>query len=768
MRLRPTRLLLCAWALAAGVASAQAPFALDPALPALPLTESTRLGVLASPLGSRFSLSVQASEGGVHTGALGYGQDAFARMTVEVEVANGRAAEPLPRPTGRGTPTAPDAPLGPRYAFHTGGVRPGVAPLLDQTVRVGMTGVVLEGRTPEGVRVTATIVTPFTPSESLADTSALLTQIAPRHVVLVRVEAPPGRAASGTVRVGFDALPYNADRFENIGPGRLAGPLDALVWREGPWPSPTRRALAFATGAAERFQDGPFHGLHRPFTARAGGAWADTLVYAAHHGGRVQRDTKRGQDLRFYYTRFFDDVEGVLAYARESAAKDLARAESFERLLTRSDASPEEKWTLAVAARSDAASTLLLLDEDGRPHVYVLEGRFRHQSTVDVAHETELMALFAPWRLRLQLATWAEYVATAEAPGAVRNGERVTEGVGAAEYGPYVYHDVGDYPFVSPTTDYTYGPHMAVEENANYALLLYWYWRLTGDDAFVQQRLGLLNVLMQSLVNRDTDGSGLADAALGWTTYDVSEALKTAPENVYLGVKQAAAYLAAADLFERLAVRPSGSGGRDGGPVGIEDGEGRGYSDTPRTANVALRQRQAAALRAQADRIVATLEAARARHGYLPVSLDTTADGWDQRSVVLGEGLLLPGLAGLDAPPLGRIAALLTADWDETLRQSTRPYGVVLSSGESVTWFSKVMGADRVAATWYDRPTSSAAYAFAANRDNETAYNDGLFSETERWTGFWYPRGVTALGYVLPDGFTAADRDAFLRDLRAP
>ena len=765
---RSVFVLVAASALAAGTtpaASAQ-PFALDPALPAVPLTEDTRLGVLAAPLGSRFSLSLQASEGGVHTGALGYGQDALARLLIEVEVDDGRAAQPVPRPVGRGTPTAPDPPRGPRYAFHTGGVRPGVAPLLDQTVRVGMTGVELAGRTPEGVEVTATLVTPFTPSESLADTSALLTQIAPRHVVLVRLANESGGAASGTVRVGFDALPYNADRFENVGPGRLTGPLDALVWREGLWPSPTRRALAFATGAAERFQAGAFHGLERPFEAAPRGVWADTLVYAAHHDGAVERDTKRGHDLRFYYTRFFEDVEDVLGYARLHARQDLARAEAFERLLTRADASPEEKGTLAIAARSDAASTLLLLDEDGRPHVYVLEGRFRHQSTVDVAHETELMALFAPWRLRLQLATWAEYVAFAEEPGAVRGGERVTEGVSAAEYGPYVYHDVGDYPFVSPTTDYTYGPHMAVEENTNYALLLYWYWRMTGDDDFVQQRLGLVQILMQSLVNRDTDGSGLADAAIGWTTYDVSDALKTAPENVYLGVKQAAAYLAAADLFERLAVRPSGEGAEDGEPIGVEDGEGRGYAANERPANVALRQRQAAALRAQADRIAATLEAAHARYGYLPVSLDTTADGWDQRSVVLGEGLLLPGLAGLDAPPLRRIAALLAADWDETLAQSTRSYGVVLSSGEPVTWFSKVMGIDRVAATWYGRRPSSAAYTWAANRDNETAYNDGLHSATERWIGFWYPRGVTALGYVLPDRFTAADRADFLRDLR--
>ena len=745
-------------ALAALAVGAQAqPFALDSDVPALAVTDSTQLTLLTAPFGSRFSLSPRYAEGGVRTGTLGFDHDAFERLLIEVKTDDGA-----------------------RHAFR---LAPGASaqPFLNEQVRIGLTAVEMTGRTPEGLAVTAQIVTPFTPSESLADTSALLTQIAPRHVLLVRVENTSARAVSGTVRVGLDGPAFDRSQGVNLRPWRLSGPLDALYFRDvsgGVAPNGTGplRALAPVTGQAERFEDGPFVGLTRPFRLAAGTAHADTLVYAGHHGGAVLRDRKRNEDLRFYYTRFFADVDDVLAYARSTVVRDLARAAAFEQMLARSSATPEEKWTVALTFRNDLANALLLLDEGDEPRFYSLEGRFRHLSTVDVAHETELAAVFAPWRLRLQLGHWSEHVAWSESLGAQRGGEPVVEGIGAAEYGPYLYHDVGDWPFVSPTSDYTFGPYMAAEENANYALLLHWYWRLSGDDAFVRQRLGLLDVLMRSLRNRDTSGDGLPDAAFGWSTYDASEALKRAPENVYLGVKAAAAYVAAADLMRALAVRTGDSGvyapGRAEGQtedVALLDGNGAGFRQGPRPDNAALRERQAADYEAWAATVAATVEAARQRYGYVPVSLDESQPGWEQRSVVLGEGLMLPGLAGLEHPTLDRLAAALAPGYDAALAASTRPYGVALSSDEPDSWFSKIMASDLVASYWYDRSPSSARFTYAANRDNDWAYNDGMDGPGERWIGQWYPRGVSSLGYLFREtGWTAADRDAFLADLRVP
>ncbi len=58
------------------------------------------------------------------------------------------------------------------------------------------------------------------------------------------------------------------------------------------------------------------------------------------------------------------------------------------------------------------AKTFLLVDENQRPYFYLLEGRFKHQSTVDEAHETELVALFNPWRLKMQLQQWTNLLKT--------------------------------------------------------------------------------------------------------------------------------------------------------------------------------------------------------------------------------------------------------------------------------------------------------------------------------------------------------------------
>jgi uncharacterized protein (DUF608 family) len=150
-----------------------------------------------------------------------------------------------------------------------------------------------------------------------------------------------------------------------------------------------------------------------------------------------------------------------------------------------------------------------------------------------------------------------------------RGRELQKEGMSASEYGPFLYHDVGNIPFVAEISEYGYGPHMAVEENSTYTLLLYRYWKITGDDAFVQSKLGMLDILLHSLTNRDTDDSGIADTGIGWSTYDVNDAINRSPENVYLGIKQMCAYVAGAEMFTALAVADSGKTAKYGRKKGL-------------------------------------------------------------------------------------------------------------------------------------------------------------------------------------------------------
>src|SRR5690606_38554615 len=118
-------------------------------------------------------------------------------------------------------------------------------------------------------------------------------------------------------------------------------------------------------------------------------------------------------------------------------------------------------------------------------------------------------------------------------------------------------------------------------------------------------------------------------------------------------------------------------------------------------------------------------------------------------SVVIGEGLFLAGLSKFNSPVLTSLAKLLAKDYQKAYALSKDDYGIRLTSGEGTTWFSKIMVSDIVARQWYGIHHSSAHYAYLWNRDNYYAYNDGAFNKSNNWTGYWYPRGVCSLAYLL-------------------
>ena len=726
---------------------------IDPAIPAIPLTDSTKTTLLNSRLGSRFTFNLAAAAPGIHTGALGFDADELSELLVAVE-----------------SPSASGAPQ--LYCFRTASLPPGARYLKNQTFRLGMTTLELTGKTDEGLQATVQIISPFTSSNTLEEKSLIKTQTAPVFYINAQVSSASGEAVQGTLRVGLKKLAVNRERQTGLRQWQVGAPGQTVFYRDISG-APTYLALSSLSGENTRhFRQRGFDGLETNFSLKPNQPYQHTWAYAAYHAGEVQYDRMHHQSLRFYYTQFWNSIDEVLQYAQESAPENLARSARFEQLLTRSDITSEEKWVIALTFRNDLANTFLLLDEEDQPRFYVMEGRFLHQSTVDVAHEAEINALFCPWRLKLQLSQWMDYIAWQEVVTGYREREgkrlEVHEGMSAAEYGPFVQHDVGDYPFISKTTDYSFGPHMAVEENATYVLLLYWYWKLTGDDKFVQDKLGLVDVLLQSLINRDTNESGIADVGVGWSTYDVSEALKRSPENVYLGVKQMSAYVAGAEMATQLTIRkpPASSAAQANEGSATVDGQGQGFHTPESMVNVTLREKQAKKYTQEAEKVLRSLEKAHKKYGYVPVSLDQNFQGWDQYSIVLGEGLWYMGLTGNSSPLLRKAAGYLGDTYRQALTNSKTDYGIKLASGENVTWFSKVMVADVVASYWYDSDFSSASYTYRWNKNHPYAYNDGAFSADEDWHGYWYPRGISSLGYILrAQGFTISRRASFLKGL---
>lgn len=703
-------------------------FEVNQSLIATPLTNNTNFSLLNSRLGSRFSFSLLNEKQSMQTGSLGFDMDEQTDLLIGVEV---------------------DKKF---YCFRTTKLPRNASYLANQQLKFGPTSMEITGETPEGIKVNFTLVSSFTPSKDLADSTAIKTQIFPGFYLQVNVLNQSQTNANCKLKVALAKTPVKGFNFMALEPIKPENTEQTILFRDNTNKDVKLALSAIKNPAKGIFNADGFGGLFYYFTLTPKAKKEFTQVYATYNKDKVIEDKRVNQDLKFYYTHYWKNIDEVLKYADENFEQNISLTQKFENSLMNGNLTEQEKWVLALTFHTDLANTYFLLDENQQARFYVSEGRFKHLSTVDVAHETEVSAIFCPWRLKLQLSQWTNYIARAEVTvdaNPIQNKPSYQQGMTAAEYGPYLYHDVGDLPFVNETANYNYGPHMAVEENTSFVLLLYYYWKISKDDAFVKSMLGTVDVLLQSVINRDTNGNGIADKAYGWSTYDANEALKLSPENTFLGAKQMSAYAVAAEMFKALANKEQVKA-IDATKKGVVDGEGAGFKNSGVAINnEALRKKQALRYENEAGLILSTLKNAQKKYGFIPVSLDETFPKWNQRSVVIGEGLFLPGLVGSKSVLLKQLAEVLKKDYAATYDQSITDYGIKLTTQEGTTWFSKTIVADVVASQWYGINHSSAPYVYEWNKNSPYAYNDGLLKKDDVWIGYWYPRGISILGYWL-------------------
>lgn len=716
------------FSLSLSLTTAAQSFKVDQNLISTPLTDSTDFSLLNSRLGSRFTFSLLNEKQSMQTGSLGFDMDEQTGLLIGLTI-NKKT-----------------------YCFRTTKLPRNASYFENQQLRFGPSSMLISGETPEGIKVNFTLISSFTPSKDLADSSAIKTQIFPGFYMQINVANESKTAVDGKLKVAIAKTPVKGFNFMSLEPMKPDNTEQIVLFRDNASLNGKLALAAIKNPATGTFNEEGFGGLFYEFNLPVQNKKEFNQIYATHHKGTVVEDKRVNQGLKFYYTHYWKSIGEVLQYATENFEQNIRLTQKFDDSLMNNALTDQEKWVLALTFHTDLANTFFLSDENKEPRFYVSEGRFKHLSTVDVAHETEVSAIFCPWRLKLQLSQWTNYIARAELTvpaNAVQNKPAYQQGMTAAEYGPYLYHDVGDLPFVSETANYNYGPHMAVEENTSFVLLLYYYWKISHDDAFVKSILGTVDVLLQSVINRDTNGNGIADKAFGWTTYDANEALKLSPDNTFLGAKQLSAYAVAAEMFRALSNKAQVNT-IDATKKGVVDGEGAGFKNIGVAVNNEyLRNKQALHFEKEASLILATLKKAQQKYGFIPVSLDETFPKWNQRSVVIGEGLFLPGLAGAKLPILNQLATVLKKDYAETYAQSITDYGIKLTTQEGTTWFSKTIVADVVAAQWYGIKHSSAPYIYQWNKNSPYAYNDGLLKKDDVWIGYWYPRGISILGYWL-------------------
>lgn len=265
--------------------------------------------------------------------------------------------------------------------------------------------------------------------------------------------------------------------------------------------------------------------------------------YVADNILNVKNSAYQDGTFKFKYKQQFSSVQNVVNYAvtSRSAGDTIEDRSSFFDSTVSSDSYLSiNTWHLddirnlmASSFQSFLANTWWAVSAYGREWFSVWEGIYRYHSTIDVEYN-DAWVYFQYWPelLKKILDEWPLY--------AKSNGQ-----------GTYLSHDMGwgDYPMGQ-----SYPFDMPVEENANYILLLYKYWKTTGDTSYVNQRFGTVRQLVDFLANCDTNNNGLPDLNTFNTLDDGSPGLKLSKDQTYLGVKCLGAYKAVHEMAAALAV----------------------------------------------------------------------------------------------------------------------------------------------------------------------------------------------------------------------
>ena len=419
----------------------------------------------------------------------------------------------------------------------------------------------------------------------------------------------------------------------------------------------------------------------------------------------------RGQNYRFSYTQNFSCAEEVAQYAVTHFDDLLARSERFLQVLEKSSLSPSFHRMFSFGFRSYAANTWFC--RHGKKKWFsVWEGNCLFHSTVDVEYNIGVFyLLFWPELLEYEFESWPE-----------------------AKKSGFLPHDIGGGLQVGRAA---YLHEMQVEENCNFILLLSAYASMYAKTKQCRKYLSLVRELL--LYNRSCDktGNGMANEGTANTIDDSSDNVQFAQEQIYLGVKEYAAYIAA-------------------GKLAAEDEEivriCREESDKIRSAI------ETCAWRGDhyAVNLVAAGDKLNEHSIYSSVGAIGDEKGKDAYSIYTANGLVYLFLAGFD---FKWNRDRLFADLVNSFKKSKTPYGCTHSDvDKSNVWISQNI--------WRD---IAGCYLGADMTDNADDYwqyevyenqggRGGCFIDTYGWNKLnYYPRGIAIAGILYAAGGISAD-----------
>ena len=303
------------------------------------------------------------------------------------------------------------------------------------------------------------------------------------------------------------------------------------------WPSPTGYPPSYPCGTFSWHPRG-FSGFSWGFRLEPGGRASLRVALACHRGeGIMEVGEKDG--YRFIYNHpaglGLDSVDEAVDLALGPPRRYIQeRSSFFDSILEEphcSLLSPGGRRLAAVALQSYIINSWWVFGEEGDEWYGAWEGPpFYFLSTIDVEYNSAWFYLsFWPDLLSRQLRQWIRFE--------MRD-----------EVGMHLPHDIGTDNRIIGMTYPIFG--MEAEENADFLLLLYAYWKQTGDTGPLREMLPHAVSYAWYLMECDTDGDGLPDIKCDNSIDQAGLYFISSRNQTYLGVKGAAALRAAMEMYE--------------------------------------------------------------------------------------------------------------------------------------------------------------------------------------------------------------------------
>ncbi|MDD5447715.1 MAG: malectin domain-containing carbohydrate-binding protein [Actinomycetota bacterium] len=253
----------------------------------------------------------------------------------------------------------------------------------------------------------------------------------------------------------------------------------------------------------------------------------------------VKNTSYSDASFRFsYYARDFEKLEDVFDYAVQERNEGDAIEEksrffdstisSDSYLKLKEPGGKSAKELICYAFQSFIMNTWWTVSDSGREWFSVWEGSScRYHSTVDVTYNDAWFYIyFWPDLLPLIFDEWLLYVKP-------------------SKEGNFLSHDMG---WGSSVTGQAYYHDMPVEENTDFILLLYKYWKATGSTAYTQSKFLYVKDFLDFIANCDTNGNGIPDIHTKNTIDQGSPGIQSSRDQTYLGLKCAFAYQAGCEM----------------------------------------------------------------------------------------------------------------------------------------------------------------------------------------------------------------------------